>query len=271
MSPRTVRGSHTIMSPRTANQPHTIANYFQLTKPTIIILVAITGLAMMSADGSIFAQPLKMTIVLCAIIFSAASANALNQIIDQDIDSIMERTRTRRPLPQGKMSKAKALAFALTLGIFSNLYLWFNVNPLSAILSIATILFYIFIYTLWLKRRHHYNIVIGGAAGATAPLIASAASSGTITPYAWIMFAIIFMWTPAHFWALALAVKDEYAKVKVPMLPNVLGIRALVSKSIFILLHCCLFHWCRSTRARLLGFTVSRRFYFGPGISKPPL
>jgi protoheme IX farnesyltransferase len=177
----------------------------------------------MLADGSLFEAPIKMTLVLAAIILSAASANALNQFIDRDIDAIMDRTRKRRPLPLQHMAPWRALVFALFLGLISNLYLWFQVNPLSAILSVATILFYIFVYTLWLKRRHYYNIVIGGAAGATAPLIASAAAFNQLTPLSWVLFGIIFTWTPPHFWALALALKDEYESVKIPMLPNVFG------------------------------------------------
>jgi len=197
--------------------------YLQLTKPTIIALVAITGLGTMVAEGSIFHEPLKMSLVLIAIILSAASANAINQFIDRDIDSVMDRTRSKRPLPLHSIAPVSALSFALLLGIVSNAFLWIKINPLSAIISVATILFYVFIYTLWLKRRHHYNIVIGGAAGATAPLIASAAGTNDLSALSWILFGIIFTWTPPHFWALALALKDQYEKVRIPMLPNVLG------------------------------------------------
>lgn len=199
------------------------SEYFQLTKPSIVLLVAVTGLAGMAAEGHLFEQPVRMLLVLCAIVLSAGSANALNQFIDRDIDSIMERTRGRRPLPQKQVSPREALVFGILLGIGSNLYLWWQANALAAFISVATILFYTLIYTLWLKRRHHYNIVIGGAAGASAPLIASAAATGDTSLLAWFLFLIIFFWTPPHFWALALAIKDEYAKVKVPMLPNVLG------------------------------------------------
>lgn len=200
-----------------------IAKYVNLTKPTIVLLVAITGIAQMAANGALFDSPLRMLIVLFVIVVAAGSANSLNQFIDRDIDAVMDRTKKRRPLPLEQVSPAQALSFGIILGIISTFYLWFNVNPLSAVISVSTILFYVFIYTLWLKRSHYYNIVIGGVAGSTAPLIASAAATGHIEPLAWILFGVIFTWTPPHFWALALAVKDEYAKVKIPMLPNVLG------------------------------------------------
>ncbi|MBN8553970.1 MAG: heme o synthase [Deltaproteobacteria bacterium] len=197
--------------------------YLNLTKPTIVVLVAITGITTMMAEGSIFLEPAKMWMVLLMTVVAAGSANALNQFIDRDIDSIMDRTRKRRPLPLEQVSPRTALLFGIFLALISTFYFWMEVNPLTAIISLSTILFYVFIYTLWLKRRHYYNIVIGGAAGATAPLIASAAATGEISTLAWILFWIIFMWTPPHFWALALAIKDEYEKVKIPMLPNVLG------------------------------------------------
>jgi len=202
---------------------HRLAEYHRLTKPSIVLLVVITGFAGMAADGSLFTEPLKMLAILVAISLSAGSANALNQFIDRDIDAVMERTKKKRPLPRLQVSPQEALVFGLVLGVISNLYIWWASNGIAAAISVATILFYIFVYTLWLKRRHHYNIVIGGAAGATAPLIASAAAFGTPSLISWFLFLIIFFWTPPHFWALALAIKDEYAKVKVPMLPNVLG------------------------------------------------
>ncbi len=198
-------------------------SYLQLTKPTIILLVVITGFSTMAAEGSLFQNPLFMTVVLLAIALSAASANAFNQFIDRDIDAVMERTKRRRPLPLQTVRPLHAFIFALIVGAITNLYLYIYVNPVAAWISVATILFYVFIYTLWLKRRHYYNIVIGGAAGATAPLIASAAVNGRPSLLSWILFLIIFTWTPPHFWALALALKEEYQRVKIPMLPNVLG------------------------------------------------
>lgn len=197
--------------------------YLNLTKPTIVILVAITGVTTMMGEWSLFLQPKKMWMVLLMTIVAAGAANALNQFIDRDIDSIMDRTRKRRPLPLEQVSPRTAFLFGVFLALVSTLYFWIFINPLTAMISLGTILFYVLIYTLWLKRSHPYNIVIGGAAGATAPLIASAAANGKISNLAWILFWIIFTWTPPHFWALALAIKEEYEKVKVPMLPNVYG------------------------------------------------
>lgn len=200
-----------------------LRSYIQLTKPTIVLLVAITGLCAMAAEGSLFQRPTEMMLILAAIVVAAGAANSLNQFVDRDIDAVMERTKRRRPLPQAQLSPYHALAFGLVTGVVSTLYLWWAASAQAALISLGTILFYVFVYTLWLKRRHHYNIVIGGAAGATAPLIASAAYQDQISAMAWFMFLLIFFWTPPHFWALALAIKDQYAKVNIPMLPNVRG------------------------------------------------
>lgn len=196
-----------------------IANYIQLTKPNIVLLVVITALAALAAEGSLFQMPMQSLLIVAAIGLAAGSANAFNQFLDRDIDSVMGRTKKRRPLPTGKIKPAGAFIFASALGALSTVYLWLEWNPLAAMVSASTILFYTLIYTLMLKRNHHYNIVIGGAAGAAGPIIAWAAVDGYISLYAWIMFMVIFMWTPAHFWALALAIKDEYKEVSVPMLP----------------------------------------------------
>jgi len=203
----------------------TIVSYIRLTKPTIISLVAITAVAAMAAEGSLFSDPVSMLLVLMAIVLAAGSANAFNQYLDRDIDAVMDRPKKKRPIPLGDINPKRALLFALVLGVGSTLFLWWKANALAAIISVLTILFYVFVYTIWLKRRHYYNIVIGGAAGATAPLIAWAAARGELDIYPWILFGIIFMWTPPHFWALALALKDEYRAVKVPMLPVVFGDR----------------------------------------------
>ncbi len=205
-----------------------LRSYIQLTKPTIVLLVAITGLCAMAAEGSLFEQPIEMLLILLAIVVAAGAANSLNQFVDRDIDAVMERTRSRRPLPQSQLSPNHALAFGLITSVISTFYLWWAANAQAALISLGTILFYVLIYTLWLKRRHHYNIVIGGAAGATAPLIASAAYQDKISAMAWFMFLLIFFWTPPHFWALALAIKDQYEKVKIPMLPNVRGDRRTI-------------------------------------------
>ncbi|PIR22137.1 MAG: protoheme IX farnesyltransferase [Deltaproteobacteria bacterium CG11_big_fil_rev_8_21_14_0_20_45_16] len=195
------------------------ANYLQLTKPSIIALVVITALGALAAEGSLFSSPGQMALIALAIAMAAGSANAFNQFIDRDIDSVMERTKRKRPLPMGKIKPWQAFVFASVIGVVSTIYLYLSWGFLAAAVSVATILFYTLVYTIGLKRRHHYNIVIGGAAGAAGPLIAWAAVEGNISAFAWILFLIIFMWTPAHFWALALAIKDEYQQVSVPMLP----------------------------------------------------
>ncbi len=207
------------MSPSVAKQ---IGYYIKLTKPSIVLLVVITGLCAMAAEGSLFRAPMEMILVLIALTLSAGSANAFNQFLERDIDAVMNRTRVKRPLPLGLISPRSAFIFALLIGVLGNAYL-FYVNVLAAIISVLTILYYVLFYTAWLKPRHYYNIVIGGAAGSTAPLIAWAAGSGELSLYAWILFALIFTWTPPHFWALALALKKDYEAVQMPMLPNVLG------------------------------------------------
>lgn len=196
--------------------------YWQLTKPNITILFVITGLTALIVQGS----PILTThsvLVLLAIFCTGASANAFNQYLERDLDAQMERTRKKRPIPLGLITPNQALAFVVIGGTLGILILGLTANILAAFLSLTVILFYGIIYTLWLKPRTPYNIVIGGVPGAMAPLIAWAAATNTLSPAAWLMFAIVFMWTPAHFWALAIYIKDEYAGVAVPMLPVVKG------------------------------------------------
>lgn len=200
-----------------------IRNYLSLTKPTIIFTYALTGAAALVVEGSLLSHPLQFFLVVLAIAATGGSANAFNQYFERDIDAQMERTRLRRPLPQNKMSPRSALRFSIILGVVAVGFFAFYVNLLSAAFALGTILFYSFFYTLWLKPRTPYNIVIGGAAGATAPLIAWASATGHISLAAGLMFLIIFTWTPPHFWALALCVKDQYSKVRIPMLPVVKG------------------------------------------------
>jgi protoheme IX farnesyltransferase len=200
-----------------------ITSYINLTKPTIVLLFTLTGLASMVIEGSLLATPLKFFIVLFCIAITAGSANSLNMYFDRDIDEIMKRTKRKRPLPLKTVTPNQALIFGLVLGAIAIGTLLFLTNILTAFLGLATILFYVCFYTLYLKRRTPYNIVIGGAAGATAPLMGWAAGSGHISFLAWILFTIIFMWTPPHFWALALVVKEDYRDANVPMLPVVAG------------------------------------------------
>lgn len=200
-----------------------LRSLISLTKPTIVLSFTLTGATALVVEGSLLNQPTKFFLVLLAILLTAASANGLNQYLERDLDAKMERTKKRRPLPQGKLEPRTALWFSVALGFVATLYLYFSLNLLSAAIALGTILFYSLFYTLWLKPRTPYNIVIGGAAGATAPLIAWAAATGEVSLLAWALFLIIFMWTPPHFWALALCVKDQYAKVGLPMLPVIKG------------------------------------------------
>jgi protoheme IX farnesyltransferase len=154
---------------------------------------------------------------------AAACAATINHVLDQKIDEQMARTRNR-PLPKGLMSNTQALTFATLLGVASMLMLWLLVNPLTAVLTFCSLIGYAVIYTVWLKRATSQNIVIGGAAGAAPPVLGWAAVTNSIDPNALLLFLIIFMWTPPHFWALAIARKDEYAKAEIPMLPVTHGV-----------------------------------------------
>jgi heme o synthase len=195
----------------------------QLTKPTIMLLVVLTGAAALVLEGRFVHQPLSFAVVLLALTLAGGSANALNQYFERDIDARMSRTRKKRPLPKGTVTPREALVFAVTIGMASVAIFAAIFNPLSAALAAATILFYGLFYTLYLKPRTHFNIVIGGAAGAMAPVIAWAAATGGMAWTPWILFAIVFLWTPPHFWALALCVKRDYEAVKLPMLPVIKG------------------------------------------------
>jgi protoheme IX farnesyltransferase len=156
---------------------------------------------------------------------TAGSANALNMYFDRDIDALMDRTKRRRPIPMHKISPMNAARFGIVIGVLAIGYYLVATNWVAAFWSFFTIAFYVGIYTLWLKRRTPYNIVIGGAAGATAPLIGWAAAAGHVAPLAWVLFLIVFLWTPPHFWALAIAISDDYRAANVPMLPVTHGER----------------------------------------------
>ncbi len=208
-----------------------IQTYFQLTKPRIILLLLITtagGMAI-AAQGQVDAKQLLVTLLGGAL--ASASANTINCIYDRDIDYLMERTR-HRPLPSGRIQVKEALIFAVTLATLAFLVLTLFTNFLAACLAMSGILTYVLVYTHWLKRHSTQNIVIGGAAGAIPPLVGWAAVTGDLSWVAWVLFAIIFVWTPPHFWALAILIRDDYAKVGVPMLPVVVG-NAPTSRQIF--------------------------------------
>lgn len=201
-----------------------MTDYFNLTKPRIMLLVLMTGFPaiLMAAKGMPDASLVLVTLLGTALASGAASA--MNHYLDRDIDAIMERTSSR-PLPAGRISPLGALWFGLVLSALSVGLLWWRTNWLAAAVAGASIFYYVVIYTLWLKRATPQNIVIGGAAGASAPLIAWAAVTHEIGLAAWLMFLIVFLWTPPHFWALALYRRDDYAKAGVPMLPVVAGVR----------------------------------------------
>jgi len=198
-------------------------DYIELTKPRIVALVMVTALAGAVAERSLLSDPLRLAVVLFAIMMTAGSANAFNQYFERDLDAQMERTRARRPLPLHRVAPGRALAFAVGIGALSVIGLWRWGSPLAAWLAFSTIAFYGFFYTLWLKPRTVHNIVIGGAAGAMGPVIAWAAAAGQLALAPVLMFLVIFLWTPPHFWALAICVQDDYRRVSIPMLPIVKG------------------------------------------------
>lgn len=199
-----------------------IQSYYQLTKPRIIPLLLITTAAGMwlASEGRV--DPFLLLVTLVGGTLAAASAQVLNCIYDRDIDYDMERTR-HRPIPSGKVQPRDAMLFAIALASLSFTLLTVFANLLAALLAISGIVFYMGIYTHLLKRHTPQNIVIGGAAGAIPALVGWAAVTGELSWTAWLIFAIVFLWTPPHFWALALMIRDDYAKVGIPMLPVVAG------------------------------------------------
>ena len=195
-----------------------------LTKPRVMSLVVFTGLAGLLAAPELPPLVLGFTAILC-IALAVGAAGALNQWYEADLDALMRRT-ANRPLPAGRMDRQTALHFGVGLGVFSVILMGLAANSLAAALLAASILFYVLVYTLWLKRRTAQNIVIGGAAGAFPPLIGWVSATGQLAPLPLILFAIIFLWTPPHFWSLSLFVRSDYAAAKVPMLPVTAGIAA---------------------------------------------
>jgi protoheme IX farnesyltransferase len=197
--------------------------YFALTKPRVVALIILTAVvgSLLSTPGWPPLAPLILGNL--GIGLAAASAATLNQVLDQRIDARMARTRLR-PLPSGGLTERQALWFAAVLGVSSMLVLGLLVNVLTALLTFASLIGYAVIYTLWLKRATPQNIVIGGAAGAAPPVLGWAAITNSVDPHALLLFLIIFAWTPPHFWALAIARRDDYAKVDIPMLPVTHGV-----------------------------------------------
>jgi protoheme IX farnesyltransferase len=213
--------ANAVVPDRTAASVH---DYLQLMKPRVMSLVVFSGFAALVVAP---AQPhplLSAVAILCIAIASGASG-AINMWYDRDIDAIMPRT-CRRPIPEGRVDPEEALAFGIVLAIGSVVTMGLALNWLAAGLLASAILFYVFVYTIWLKRRTPQNIVIGGAAGAFPPMIGWAAATGTISVESIALFLLIFMWTPPHFWALALYRAGDYEKAGVPMMPVVAGARA---------------------------------------------
>lgn len=196
----------------------TVAAYVALTKPRIIELLLVTTFPAMVVAGDGLPGLGVTVATLFGGALAAGGANTINCFLDRDIDAIMHRTH-HRPLPAGLISPERALAFGIALSAVSFLFLALTVNLLTATLAESAILFYVFVYTLWLKRSTVENIVIGGAAGAVPPLCGWAAVTGSLDAAPLIMFAVIFLWTPPHFWALAITYTNDYAKAGVPMLP----------------------------------------------------
>ncbi|MCY3561059.1 MAG: heme o synthase [bacterium] len=202
----------------------TVASYVALTKPRIIELLLVTTVPTMIVAQRGMPPVWLMAAVILGGALAAGGANAINMVIDRDIDSVMQRTKGR-PLVTGEISPRKALVFAVALEVAAFVWLWLIVNLLSAALAVSATLFYVFVYSLWLKRRSERNIVIGGAAGAVPVLVGWAAVTGRLDWAPLLLFAVIFYWTPPHFWALAVRYRDDYAQAGVPMLPAVRSIR----------------------------------------------
>jgi protoheme IX farnesyltransferase len=197
-----------------------VSDYAEMTKPKVQSLLLFTTVTTMYVAGDPSVGLVALTCLGGAL--SAGGAGAINHALDRDIDQVMKRTADR-PVASGRVSPAAAIVFGVLLGCASFALLALTVNPLAAVLSMSGLLGYVLVYTLWLKRTTPQNIVIGGAAGAVPPLVAWAAVTGSLSGTAIYLFAIVFFWTPPHFWSLSLLMKDEYAKAGVPMLPVVRG------------------------------------------------
>jgi protoheme IX farnesyltransferase len=209
-------------------------DYLALLKPRVMSLVIFTALTGLLCARTVMDPALAAVAILCIAVGAGGSA-ALNMAYDADIDALMRRT-SRRPIPAGRVKASDAKVLGVTLSLFSVGMMGLAVNLLAAGLLAFTIAFYVLVYTLWLKRRTPQNIVIGGLAGALPPLVGWAAASGTAPPNAWLLVAIIFVWTPPHFWALSLYTAGDYAKAGVPMMPVVKGVA--------------------STRRQILGYCI---------------
>jgi protoheme IX farnesyltransferase len=200
-------------------------DYVTLTKPRIMSLLLITGFCGMIAGARGWPGTGTAVAAMAGLALACSGASALNHVLDRDIDPLMGSRTKQRPVASGRVAPSRALEFGLALSAFSFVLLAATVNLLTAVLALVGNLFYVLVYTRWLKRTTPQNIVIGGAAGAVPPLVGWAAGTGHVGVAAWLLFAIVFVWTPPHFWALALLIKESYANARVPMLPVVRGER----------------------------------------------
>lgn len=202
-----------------------IRAYVMLTKPRVIELLLVTTVpSMILAEQGWPSLGLVLAVLLGGAL-AAGGANTINCFIERDRDQVMQRTHAR-PLPMGEVSPVAALVFGLVLEVLAFLWLAIAANLLAAVLAVSATLFYVFVYTIWLKPRSPQNIVIGGAAGAVPVLVGWAAVTGSLAAPAWVLFTVIFLWTPPHFWALAVRYRDDYERAGIPMLPVVRGLRA---------------------------------------------
>ncbi len=233
-------------------------DFVALTKPGVMWLAVFTGLAaLLSAPGHL--NPVLAFVAVLCIAMGAGAAGALNQWWEADLDAQMRRTADR-PLPAGRMERGAALSFGISLGTASVLLMGLALNWLAAAILAGSIGFYLFVYTMWLKPRTPQNIVIGGAAGAFPPLIGWAAATGDVSTLPLLLFALIFLWTPPHFWALALFIKSDYANAGIPMLPVVAG-RRTTRRQIFIyslpMAAVAVAPWAMGLTGALYGVTAS--------------
>jgi protoheme IX farnesyltransferase len=206
--------AHSASGPRRASW----RDYYELGKPRVVMLIMFTAIAGMFLAAPGLPPPSALIFGTLGIALAASGAAAINHVLDRRFDAQMARTRNR-PLPTGHLTERQALGYAAVLAILSMLLLWFWVNALTAILTFCSLIGYAVIYTVWLKHATPQNIVIGGAAGAAPPVLGWTAVTGHVDPHALLLFLIIFTWTPPHFWALAIARRDDYAKAGIPMLP----------------------------------------------------
>ena len=202
-----------------------IKDYTTLTKPKVNLLLVITALSAIFLASDSLPNINVLIAVIVGGTLASGGAGAINHSIDKDIDNTMKRT-SKRPVAGERISKSNALIFGIVLNVASFIILTYLTNILAALMAISGTLFYVLIYSIWLKKKTYHNIVIGGAAGCFPPLVGWSAVTGDLSLSAWYLFAIIFFWTPPHFWALAMLMKDDYSKANIPMLPSVVGIKA---------------------------------------------